>query len=112
MLNIIQQNGGDSLNRLQQVLTGFTLSSDDASWLWLFDTSQASNWSNFISLRSKSNERVDNSRPHGMRTRFSPIVTLQADTYYPLLILAYFGERTGGDAMLIRWQGPGQGLDN
>ena len=86
----------------------FLTSSDDASWLWLFDTSQASNWSNFISLRSKSNERVDNSRPHGIRTRFSSYFTLQADTYYP--ILAYFGERTGGDAMLIRWQGPGQGV--
>ena len=56
----------------------------------------------------KSNERVDNnSRPHGIRTRYSSYFTLQADTYYP--ILAYFGERTGGDAMLIRWQGPGQG---
>ena len=86
----------------------FLTSSDDASWLWLFDTSQASNWSNFISLRSKSNERVDNSRPHGIRTRYSSYFTLQADTYYP--ILAYFGERTGGDAMLIRWQGPGQGV--
>lgn len=86
----------------------FATSSDDASWLWLFDTSQASNWSNFISLRSKSNERVDNSRPHGIRTRYSSYVTLQANNYYP--ILAYFGERTGGDAMLIRWQGPSQSL--
>ena len=84
----------------------FQTSSDDASWMWLFNTSQVSSWSNFISYRSKSNEIVDNSRPHGIRTRYSSYMTLQEDTYYP--ILAYFGERTGGDAMKIRWTGPGQ----
>ena len=45
-----------------------------------------------------------------MRIRYSSNVTLQADTYYPLLI--YFGERTGGDRIDFGWQGPGQGLDN
>ena len=42
-----------------------------------------------------------------MRIRYSSNVTLQADTYYPLLI--YFGERTGGDRIDFGWQGPGQG---
>ncbi len=84
----------------------FLTSSDDASWMWLFNTSQVSNWSSFINYRSKSNEIVDNSRPHGIRTRYSSYMTLQEDTYYP--ILSYFGERTGGDAMKIQWMGPGQ----
>ena len=40
-----------------------------------------------------------------MRIRYSSNVTLQADTYYPLLI--YFGERTGGDRIDFGWQKPG-----
>ena len=52
-------------------------------------------WSDFISVRNTSNRLVDNRGAHGMRIRYSNNVTLQADTYYPLLI--YFGERTGGD---------------
>ena len=64
-------------------------------------------WSDFISVRNTSNRLVDNRGAHGMRIRYSSNVTLQADTYYPLLI--YFGERTGGDRIDFGWQGPGQG---
>ena len=68
--------------------------SDDSSWVWLFTQgwNSVDSWSDFISVRSASNRLVDNRGAHGMRIRYSSNVTLQADTYYPLLI--YFGERT------------------
>jgi hypothetical protein len=83
--------------------------SDDSSWAWLFTQgwNNVDSWSDFISVRSASNRLVDNRGAHGMRIRYSSNVTLQADTYYPLLI--YFGERTGGDRIDFGWQGPGQG---
>ena len=83
--------------------------SDDSSWAWLFAQgwNNVDSWSDFISVRSASNRLVDNRGAHGMRIRYSSNVTLQADTYYPLLI--YFGERTGGDRIDFGWQGPGQG---
>ena len=83
--------------------------SDDSSWAWLFTQgwNSVDSWSDFISVRSASNRLVDNRGAHGMRIRYSSNVTLQADTYYPLLI--YFGERTGGDRIDFGWQGPGQG---
>ena len=83
--------------------------SDDSSWAWLFTQgwNNVDSWSRFISVRSSSNRLVDNRGAHGMRIRYSSNVTLQADTYYPLLI--YFGERTGGDRIDFGWQGPGQG---
>ena len=70
-------------------------------------TTTCDSWSDFISVRNTSNRLVDNRGAHGMRIRYSSNVTLQADTYYPLLI--YFGERTGGDRIDFGWQGPGQG---
>ncbi len=83
--------------------------SDDSSWAWLFTQgyNNVDSWSDFISVRNTSNRLVDNRGAHGMRIRYSSNVTLQADTYYPLLI--YFGERTGGDRIDFGWQGPGQG---
>ena len=83
--------------------------SDDSSWAWLFTQgyNNVDSWSRFISVRNSSNRLVDNRGAHGMRIRYSSNVTLQADTYYPLLI--YFGERTGGDRIDFGWQGPGQG---
>ena len=83
--------------------------SDDSSWAWLFSQgwNNVDSWSDFISVRNTSNRLVDNRGAHGMRIRYSSNVTLQADTYYPLLI--YFGERTGGDRIDFGWQGPGQG---
>ena len=83
--------------------------SDDSSWAWLFTQgwNNVNSWSDFISVRNTSNRLVDNRGAHGMRIRYSSNVTLQADTYYPLLI--YFGERTGGDRIDFGWQGPGQG---
>ena len=83
--------------------------SDDSSWAWLFTQgwNNVDSWTDFISVRNTSNRLVDNRGAHGMRKRYSNNVTLQADTYYPLLI--YFGERTGGDRIDFGWQGPGQG---
>ena len=83
--------------------------SDDSSWAWLFTQgwNSVDSWSDFINVRNTSNRLVDNRGAHGMRIRYSSNVTLQADTYYPLLI--YFGERTGGDRIDFGWQGPGQG---
>ena len=82
--------------------------SDDSSWAWLFTQgwNNVDSWSDFISVRSASNRLVDNRGAHGMRIRYSSNVTLQADTYYPLLI--YFGERTGVIELILDGQDQGR----
>ena len=86
----------------------FATYSDDASHMWIEGiTDSRDTWSEFLSYRSSSNWDVNNGGAHGMRWRNSGQITLQADTYYPVLI--YFGERGGGDRIDYWWRNASSG---
>jgi len=74
----------------------FFTSSDNASYLWIGD--------NALSGFTTSNALVNNGGLHGMRER-SGTITLSEGTLYPIRI--QFGERGGGDNIIVSFTPPG-----
>lgn len=73
----------------------FTLSSDDASYMWIGPTA--------VTGFTTSNALINNGGPHGNRA-ISGSIALTADQYYTVRI--QFGEINGGDILTFNYQTP------